>query len=351
MSKSRTSSIAFALVSSALTRTFGIVGAAQFTPYSKTTIALVLKEDELWTDADVKKRASHAPEGCYLSFDFVINPHSGKDMEGLDYHYSSSHNETKLSHKFSNVTLVKPNHEPTPIQINYAVSKNLATDKYQYHTPVESLQKTVLKMRDSGIGFIGVVADGEFSSQKAIEFHLENNINFLGRIKSNRTIEYNGEKMNLNKLAEKFPFKSCHEDKRVGWRSARITVQLAQSDVDILIVYRKDKGLWKPFFLVSTFPTTTSMAELLRIWKARWGIEVVHRFIKQNLGFQKCQALTMVAQQNWVNAVLDAFIAVVQMKRTLGLESWRSAQEFAAREYKNRAVTELLPEFRPKFAG
>lgn len=110
-------------MTSALTRTFGIVGAARFTPYSKMTIALVLKEDELWTTAAVKERASHAPSGCYMSFDFFTNIHSGKNMEGLDYHYSGSHNRAKLSHKFANITLVKPNHEPTPIQINYVVSK------------------------------------------------------------------------------------------------------------------------------------------------------------------------------------------------------------------------------------
>lgn len=59
-------------------------------------------------------------------------------------------------------------------------------------------------MLELGLDFIGVVADGKFSSQKAVEFHLEQNINFLGRIKSNRIVEYNGGKLNLNELAENF---------------------------------------------------------------------------------------------------------------------------------------------------
>lgn len=264
-------------------------------------------------------------------------------MEGLDYNYSSSHNSSKLSHKFSNATLVKPKCDPIPIQLKYNSSKNLHSEDYPYLKAVESLKKTVLDLVALGIKFLGVIADGEFSSQDAIQFHIEQEINFLGRIKSNRTAEYENQKLSLIKLAELFPYQSCHYDSRVGWRSTRVPVKLGGLEVDILIIYRKSKGIWEPFFLVSTFNSAFSMAELLRIWKSRWGIEVVHRFIKQNLGFQKCQCLTIVAQQNWANAVLDAFIAIIETRRRKNLKNWRAAQEISSEEHKSRVVTE---EFR-----
>lgn len=265
-------------------------------------------------------------------------------MEGLDYQYSSSHHSAKLSHKFSNMTLVKAGHLPTPIQIKYAVSKNLATETYSYLSPVESLKASVKHAIKLGINFVGVIADGEFSSQEAIQFHKDEGINFLGRIKSNRKVEFEGKKLSLKELAQQFTYKHCHYDEKTGWRSKKLNVKIEDYEVSILIIFRKDKGVWKPFFLVSTFANDYSMAELVRIWKSRWGIEVVHRFIKQNLGFSKSQALTIQAQQNWVNAVLDAFIAVLTTKREKQLKNWRAAQEISAQYYAECAVTEVFPD-------
>lgn len=350
MSNSRTSSIAFSLVTSALNGNFGIVGAAQYTSYSKTTIAETLRKEKLWDDESIKRRALQAPEGSFLAFDFVINPHCGREMEGLDYHYSSSHISTQLSHKFANVTLVKSGHEPTPIQLEYAVSKNLATEEYTYSSAVESLKQAVLKMKSLEIEFAGVIADGEFSSEEAIRFHKENSLNFLGRIKSNRKVEYNGEKLSLKQLANRFPYKDCHLSPKWNWRAKKIKVRINELDVFIIIVYRKDKGFWKPFFLVSTFSEEYSLAQLLTIWKSRWGIETVHRFIKQNLGFSKSQCLTISAQQNWANAVLDAFIIVLEVRRRDGVKNWRAARLLAAQRCKNSAVTDALSALPLKFA-
>lgn len=234
---------------------------------------------------------------------------------------------------------MKPGHQPTPIQIKYAPSKNLSTEEYIYLSPVESLKASVSNAIKLGVKFVGVIADGEFSSQEAIRFHKDKNLGFLGRIKSNRRVDFNGRKVDLGDLARIFTYKHCHYDGKTGWRSKKLAVRLGEYDVFILIVYRKDKGVWKPFFLVSTFPETHTLAELLRVWKSRWGIEVVHRFIKQNLGFSKSQAITILAQQNWANAVLDAFIAILVVRQKYGVENWRAAQEISGQCYAECAVT------------
>ena len=157
-------------------------------------------------------------------------------------------------------------------------------------------------------------------------------------------MEFNGKNLSLLELAEQFSFKSCHFDQRRGWRSARVPVELDGMKLDILIVYRKHKGVWKPFFLVSTFDSQTTMAELLRAWKARWGIEVIHRLIKQNLGFTKCRSQTIIAHQNWATLVLEAFIAVLDVKKRESGISWRQAQHLAATEHVLAAVTAVSGE-------
>ncbi|MFC3860273.1 hypothetical protein ACFOPQ_05780 [Deinococcus antarcticus] len=66
--------------------------------------------------------------------------------------------------------------------------------------------------------------------------------------------------------------------------------------------------------------------------------------IKQNLGFSKSQAITIVAQQNWANAVLDAFIAILVVKRKRRIENWRAAREISGRCYAECAVTDISLE-------
>lgn len=139
-------------------------------------------------------------------------------------------------------------------------------------------------------------------------------------------MKYQDEEMSLETLAERFYYKVCHLDIRLGWRSKRVAVNIHGFDTDILIIYRKDRGLWKPFFLISTFSQEHTMAELLMLWKARWGIEVVHRFIKQNLGFAKPQLLHHCPTKLGECCVGRIF-AVLQVKSEMKLKSWRAAQK------------------------
>ena len=90
-----------------------------------------------------------------------------------------------------------------------------------------------------GIKFVGVIADGEFSSQEAIRFHKDENLCFLGRIKSNRSVDFEGQMMSLGDLAGVLTYKHCHYDSKTGWRSKKLAVRLGEDDVFVLIVYRK----------------------------------------------------------------------------------------------------------------
>lgn len=91
--------------------------------------------------------------------------------------------------------------------------------------------------------------------------------------------------------------------------------------------------MWEAFFLVSLFDETVPLAQLLRIWKSRWGIEVIHRFLKQSLSFGKCRYKLIESHNNWVNLALDAFLAVVLEKKNGDFSSWREAQHIAAMKW------------------
>ncbi|WP_344982757.1 hypothetical protein [Deinococcus rubellus] len=72
-----------------------------------------------------------------------------------------------------------------------------------------------------------------------------------------------------------------------------------------MIVYRRENGIWKAFFLISTFmPETIPLAELLRACQAGWSIEVIHRLVKQSLSFGECRCRDIQAHRNWAFLVV-----------------------------------------------
>ena len=104
-------------------------------------------------------------------------------------------------------------------------------------------------------------------------------------------------------------------------------------------MWRKVHGEWTRFFLFSTFDGDITVRSLLRAWKARWGIEVIHRFFKQNLGLGRCHCRTIQAQENWVWCVVEAFHAVLRVRREVPGMTWRAAQRQAAQNAEKYVLT------------
>ncbi|MCD0170321.1 hypothetical protein, partial [Deinococcus sp. 23YEL01] len=84
-----------------------------------------------------------------------------------------------------------------------------------------------------------------------------------------------------------------------------------------------------------------TVRSLLRAWKARSNIAVIHRFFKQNLGLGRCHCRTIQAQENWVWCVVEAFHAVVRVRRGVPGLTWRAAQRQAAQNAKKYVLTDL----------
>lgn len=251
-------------------------------------------------------------------------------MQGVDYHYSSTHKKPCLSQVFSSSALVKFNNDPTPLNLSYKVSQALETSDYPYMTATQSMVATVSHFKKLGLSFAGVLLDGEFGGDESIEFSQTHDIPVLVRAKRTLTVEFEGQHLTLAQLATQFDHTKCHPYAEFGWRAKRLAVCRSGRAFDVLIIWRNVHGVWEAFFLISTFARTEGMTTLLRGWKARWGIEVCHRYFKQSLGLGKCQCLDIQAQKNWAWCVLEAFHEVRQVRQRYPSMSWKQAQSFAA---------------------
>ena len=191
---------------------------------------------------------------------------------------------------------------------------------------------------------VGVVADAEFTTKENLNLCRAANLELIGRIKKSMVMNYQGEKKQIRHMAELFPFKSCSHYKTVGWRARSSIVSIEGLDqplVKIVLIWRKNRSEWIPFFLLSTNIETTT-GEIIRAWQKRWQIEVLHRLYKQNFGLPSSQFIHYASQQHHANLVLEAYgFARAERDRERGLK-WREARRRAGEKLRKQLVTEGL---------
>jgi hypothetical protein len=259
----------------------------------------------------------------FLAFDFTYQKHASVGIEGIDRYYSNSTKSMINAHQFASSAFISAyqNHDPLPFQLQLSISKNLEcsesnTEKkpkngiyYPYQTAVEQVVAHFRAAREVGVGCMGVVVDAEFTSKDNLNFLHKEQVSVIGRMRKSIIVEYEGKSMAISKLATLFPRMHCSNYSNIEWRAKGILVkipELDQSEVKIIIVWRKVGLEWISFFLICT-NTELSVGQAIRLWKKRWQIEVLHRLYKQNFGLPYCQFKSYGGQQNHANMVVEAY--------------------------------------------
>ena len=338
------SNLHFAFLTGILLRTPSATSIADLAQVSKSTAAMALTSQTFTRVDHLMERASVAASTVYFAFDYTQSHHTGSEMQGLSYTYSSSHQTSKLGQRYASMALVHSRELPVPISLTYAVSRELQTERYPYLTPSDHLVQMITALKVQEVHFKGTLVDAEFGNKKVVGHCVTHHDSLLVRMKSNTRVEYGGEQMTLKSLLLQIPRTRCHLYPKLNWRAKRIAVRYDGHTVDILVIWRNVKGTWSAFFLLSTFPQATPLAELIQAWKARWGIEVIHRFIKQNLSFGNCQYRDIRAHQNWADLAVDAFHLILRVRNEDPGLSWKSAQLQAAQWCLERVRTAVLQD-------
>jgi DDE superfamily endonuclease len=151
--------------------------------------------------------------------------------------------------------------------------------------------------------FQTVLWDSWYSSIENFEFvHRELKKTFIGAIKSNRKIALTAK----DKLDGKF--KKVSE---LEWQRNQTRIVYLQSmDFPVLLAKQvfinKDRSIGE-LFLVSNDLNLT-FTELVETYGERWGVEVFHRSLKQNVGLEKSPTKYEVTQRNHIFAAMLAWI-------------------------------------------
>ena len=109
--------------------------------------------------------------------------------------------------------------------------------------------------------------------------------------------------------------------------------------VDLIFLWFADELTWKLSILISTI--SAGVQELIKAYKSRWKLEVIHRTLKQNLSLVKCQCLAFAAQLRHINWAFAALRLVYEQKRLYPHLTLREAQQLAASDARNALLTEV----------
>lgn len=109
-------------------------------------------------------------------------------------------------------------------------------------------------------------------------------------------------------------------------------------ELDLIVIWQAQGSTWRLSLLVSTIPT--GLQALLKAFRSRWGLEVLHRTLKQNFALLKCQCLSFIAQLNHIHWAIEALLATRRCRQVDPSLTWKESQKLAAQQAKSALVTE-----------
>ena len=153
------------------------------------------------------------------------------------------------------------------------------------------------------VQFQTILWDSWYSSVENFEFvHLELKKTFIGAIKSNRKVTLTTK----DKLNGQFTKVS-----ELEWHQTQLyIVYLQELAFPVLLakqVFTNKDGSMGELFLVSNDLNLTYL-ELCETYGERWGVEVFHRSLKQNVGLEKSPTKYELTQRNHIFAAMLAWI-------------------------------------------
>ena len=113
--------------------------------------------------------------------------------------------------------------------------------------------------------------DSFYASEKVLKYLINNKQKFVSQVHKNR---------NLGGIEIRFIEKGRPYWLKIGYLTGNIKVQAIKNR--------------RKYFITNKIGVTRE--EQLKIYKIRWNIEEVFRFTKKELGFEKCQASSLHAQ-------------------------------------------------------
>jgi hypothetical protein len=181
--------------------------------------------------------------------------------------------------------------------------------------------------------------DAEFTGKLTLRSLPHFPVGIIGRFRSSSKVHYHGQLLQAKVLAEQFRPGKARYYKKLALYAKRLTVRLPEvGRLDLILIWVPQSSGFALTILVSTIKA--GLQDLIKAFKARWGLEVMHRLLRQNLALTKCQCLAFIAQLRHLDFCIEALHRIRLLRQHDPGLSWKQAQELAAEQATSALLTE-----------
>lgn len=276
-----------------------------------------------WLQEDPSTR--YSAQGV-IALDNVLIDHDGKRIEEVGYFWDHAENRYKVAHDYLIANYVCTSGKHYPIDFRRFIQRARCEERNLVFRDHNVLFRELIDM---------VVADdipGDFTFDSWFT-HAENldhinghNRGYVGDLKFNRNIIFQGQKIKAETLAQEIAAtdrKPVVVDGKKQWYFTKsIRIPNVDHRVRLVILWRRRNGKQPSKMLVCN-RTHWEISRVLRAYRRRWrGTECFHRDGKQQLGMGDCQLRNGLGQTRHMYLVFLAHSLLMHQLRQGRASAW-----------------------------
>ena len=262
------------------------------------------------------------PVPVFLAIDDSLVEKSGKQMEGVDYHYSHSASRTLLAHVWVTGHLVV-------LGQSYPVNWKL----YRRQVTCDALDIPFASKPESAKAILRgfeplpgtqtyVLTDSWYPSRDLLALCKELGFHLISAVKSDRKFKASGHNLQVKQWAQTLPKRAFDlvTVNTICYKVWSTTGYLSSGD-QVRLVVNRVIGQRKWRYLISTNRSLPSQT-IISYYRSRWEVENFYRVAKQSLGWGDYQMRDLFAIERHVQLMMVAHAYLeLERQRTLATSS------------------------------
>lgn len=264
-----------------------------------------------------------------IAIDDTLIDRYGKFIEDVGYFWDHAEERSKLAHDIMIANYVAPSGKHYPLDFRRFKKEDQCLAEgvdFKNHTALFLELVDFCVERDIPGAF---AFDSYFTNAECLNPLNERRRDYVGDLKFNRKVVWNGREMSADEMAASIPFESRKPvpDDPKGQYYFRKSIRIPKLDhkVKVLILW-KDATVAVASKILITNQTNWEVTRIRGVYLRRWtGTETFHRDGKQHLGFGDCQLRSGEGQTRHMYLVFLAYSLLLPQVRGSRVRNWSSA--------------------------
>lgn len=259
-----------------------------------------------------------------IAIDNTLVDHTGKLIEDVGWFWDHANERHVIAHDYLISNYVCPSRAHYPIEWRRLKKRDACTaTEFKDHTDLcIALIDDVLKREIPG----DFTFDSYFTSAKVLNHIQSTQRGYVGDLKLNRKVVYEGREQKLQDVARQMPWAAKKPvrvgSRRYGYFSKHMRIPEVGHPVRIVLFWRERSDQEASKALVSN-RLGWEVIRIVLVYRHRWtGTETFHRDGKQQLGLGDCQVRSGEGQTRHVYLVSAAYSLLMRSLHQVRPQDW-----------------------------